>query len=74
MRQRLQDWEKRLFHLIHRNQHRMSGKLKKQRNMFQIKGQDKNFRKILNEKEINDLHDKKFKISNKYAHQRQKKT
>ena len=52
----------------------MSGKLKKQRNMFQIKGQDKNFRKILNEKEINDLHDKKFKISNKYAHQRQKKT
>lgn len=52
----------------------MSGKLKKQRNMFRIKGQDKNFRKILNEKEIHDLHDKKFKISNKYAHQCQNKT
>lgn len=41
----LQDWEKWLFYLIHRNQHRGWEKGKKQRNMPQIKDEDKNLRK-----------------------------
>lgn len=56
------DWEKELFHLTHRNQHRESSKMKKQRSMSQTKEQDTTLGKNLNEKEVTNLADKKFKV------------
>lgn len=35
------DWETQLIYLIHRNKHRELGKMTRQRNMFQIREQDK---------------------------------
>ena len=46
MRQILPDWERWLFHLVSRNQHRESSKMRKKRNMFQTKEQDKTSGKI----------------------------
>ena len=50
----LQDWERQLFHLMVRNQHRESSKVKKRRDMFQTKEQDKKF----TEMEISNLPEK----------------
>ena len=44
----LQDWERWLFYLIHRNKHREPSKMRKQKNMFQQK------EKILSEAEISN--------------------
>lgn len=49
-------------YLMHRNQHREARKIKKQRNMFHTKGQDKTPGTDLNETEISDLPHKEFKI------------
>ena len=62
MRPLLQDWERWPFYLIHRNQHRESRKMKKQRMMFQKKEQDKTSEKDLNGMEISDLPDKTSKL------------
>lgn len=58
----LSNWEKWLFYLRHRNQHRESMKMKKHRNMFQRKKQEKFPETDLNEIEISDLCDREFKI------------
>ena len=63
MRPLLQDWERWIFYLMHRNQHRDSRKMKKQRNMFPTKEKDKTLDKDINEMEIRDLPDKEFKIT-----------
>lgn len=47
---------------MHRKQHRVSRKIKKQRNTFQSK-KDKNSENYLNEMEISDLPDKQFKVT-----------
>ena len=54
-------WERWLFYLLHRKQHRESGKIKKQRKMIQTKEQDKSLERNLNETEISDLSDREFK-------------
>ena len=56
-----QDWARWLFYPVHRNQHRESRKMKKQRNMFQTKEQDKSPETNLNETEVSDLPDREFK-------------
>lgn len=45
-----------VFHLIRRNKHRESCKMRRQRNICQIKEQDKTSEKDINEMEINNLH------------------
>ena len=62
MRPLIPDWERWLFYLMHRNQHRESRKGKKQRNIFQMKEHSITSGKDLNETEISDLPDKAFKI------------
>ena len=47
---------------MHRNKHRKLGKMKRQRNAFQMKEQDKTLEKELKEMEIINLLDKEFKI------------
>ena len=47
-----------LICLIHRYRHRKVGKMRRQRNMFQAREQDKTPEKELNEKEISNLPDK----------------
>ena len=47
---------------MHKNQYRDSVKMKKQRNVFQAKKQDKTPETDLNEMEISDFPDKEFKI------------
>lgn len=49
-----------MTHLIHRNKHK-ARKMKRQRNMLQIKKQDRTIKKELNETEISKLPDKEFK-------------
>lgn len=59
--------------LIHRNKHRESGKMKRQKNTFQMKEQYKNSEKDLNETEINNLPALDLKSNDhKDAHQNQK--
>lgn len=50
----LQDWETQQFHLIHRNKHRESGKIRRQRNIFWTKEQDKISEKDINKMEISN--------------------
>lgn len=52
----LQDWERRLWHVLLRNH--QSSKMKKQKTMFQVKGQDKTSGKNLNEAEVSNLPDR----------------
>ena len=49
------------FYLIHRNKHREAAKVKRQRNMVQMKGQIKTSEKELNKMEISNLSDAEFK-------------
>lgn len=58
--QSLQDWDRQIFHVTHGNKHGQSCKMRKQRNMFQLKEQDKNPEKNLNEIRVKLL-DKEFK-------------
>ena len=51
--------ESKQLYLIHRNKHREAAKMRRQRNMAQIKEQ--NSRKELNEMEISNLSDAEFK-------------
>ena len=53
--------ESKQLYLIHRNKHREAAKLRGQRNMAQIKEQNKTPEKELNEKEIANLSDAEFK-------------
>ena len=48
-------------YLIHRNKHRESAKMRRQRNMAQVKGQIKTPGKELNKMEISNLSDAEFK-------------
>lgn len=52
-----EDWEMRLFYLIHRSQHQKLRKMKKQRNMLQTNEQDKTPETDLNKRAISDLPD-----------------
>ena len=64
MKPLLQDCERWLFYLMHRNQQIESKKMKKQRNMFQMKEQDKTPEKDLIESSNNshkDVHQAKEK-------------
>ena len=58
----LQDWRRQLFGPIHRNKHRELLKMRRQRNMSQMKEQDKTSEKDLNEMEISNPPDKEFKV------------
>ena len=53
--------ESKQFYLIHRNKHREAAKLRRQRNMAQMKEQNKTPEKELNEMEIANLSDAEFK-------------
>ena len=53
--------ESKQLYLIHRNKHREAAKMKRQRNMDQMKGQIKTPEKELNEMETSDLSDAEFK-------------
>ena len=59
----LQDWEKWLIYLIHRNEHTESDKMRRQRNMFQKKKKKKHLKRDINEMEISSLPNKGFKIT-----------
>lgn len=54
-----------MFYLIYRNKHRETSKMKRQRNMSQMKDQDKPPEKELNETETSNLLDKEFKTLDK---------
>ena len=54
--------ESKQLYLIHRNKHREAAKLRRQRNMVQIKEQKKTSEKELNEMEIPNISDTEFKI------------
>ena len=56
-----QDTESKQLYLIHRNKHREADKMRRQRNMVQMKGQIKTPEKVLNKMEISDLSDAEFK-------------
>ena len=51
-----------LTYLIHRYKHREVGKMRRQRNMFQIREHDTSSVKELNETEINDLPNQEYKL------------
>ena len=57
----LQDIESKQLYLIHRNKHREVAKLRRQRNMDQMKGQSRTPEKELNETKIANLSDSQFK-------------
>lgn len=57
----LQEWEKWLFYLVHRKQHREPSKIKDQRNMFQVEEQYKTSEAGLKEMNISELPDKTAK-------------
>ena len=61
IRPRYQDRESLLLYLIHRNKHREADRIKKQRNMAQMKEQIKTPEKQLNKRKINKLSDAEFK-------------
>ena len=54
--------ESKQLYLIHRNKQREAAKLRRQRNVAQMKGQIKTEGKELNEMEISNLSDVEFKI------------
>ena len=56
-----QDRESKQFYLTHRNKHREAAKIRRQRNMVQMKEQIKAPEKVLNEMEINNLSDVELK-------------
>ena len=53
--------ESKKLYLIHRNKHREPAKIRRQRNMAQMKGQIKTPEKKQNKMEISNLSDAKFK-------------
>ena len=53
--------ESKQLYLIHRNKHRDAAKMRRQRNMAQMKEQIKTPEKELNEMEISNLSDAEFK-------------
>ena len=54
--------ESKQLYLIHRHKHRDAAKLRRQRNMAQMKEQNKSPEKELNKKETSNLRDAEFKI------------
>ena len=58
----LQAWERGLFRLLHRGQHKESSKMRKQTNSFQMKERDWTWAKCLNETDISHLPEKEFKL------------
>ena len=62
IRPHYQDTESKQFYLIHRNKHREAAKVRRQRNMSQMKEQIKTPNKELKKMEINNLSDAEFKI------------
>ena len=56
-----QDMESKQLYLIHRNKHREAAKMRRQRNMAQVKEQIKTLAKELNEMVIGNLSDTEFK-------------
>ena len=61
IRPRYQDRELKQLYLIHRNKHTEAAKMKRQRNMAQMKEQNKTPEKELNKKKISNLLDAEFK-------------
>ena len=53
--------ESKQLYLIHRNKHREAVKMRRQRNMAQMKEQKKTLEKELNKMEISNLSDADFK-------------
>ena len=53
--------ESQQLYLIHRNKHREAAKMRRQRNMAQMKEQNKTPEKELNKMETNNLSDAEFK-------------
>ena len=53
--------ESKQLYLIHRNKHRVAAKMRRERNMAQVKEQIKTPEKELNKMEINSLSDAQFK-------------
>ena len=60
MRPHYQDTESQQLYLIHRNKHREAVKMRRQRNMVQMKEQIKTPEKDLSEMEISNSSDAKF--------------
>ena len=60
IRPHYQDMESAQLHLIHRNKHREAAKMRRQRNMAQMKEQIKTAERV-NEMEISNLSDVEFK-------------
>ena len=61
IRPHYKDMEPKQLYLIHRNKHMEAAKMRRQRNMAQMKGQIKTPEKELNEMEISNLSDAEFK-------------
>ena len=61
IRPHYQDTESKQLYLIHRNKHRETAKMKRQRNMAQMKAQIKTPEKELNEMQASNLSDAEFK-------------
>ena len=61
IRTRYQDMESKQLYIIHRNKHRQATKMKRQRNMAQMKEQIKTPEKELNKLGISNLSDAEFK-------------
>ena len=61
MRPHYQDMESNQLYLIHRNTHREAAKMRRQRNLAQMKVQIKTAEKDLNKMEISNLSDAEFK-------------
>ena len=61
IRPHYQDMESKRLYLIHRNKHREAAKMRRQRNMAQVKGQIKTPEKEVNEMEISNISDTEFK-------------
>ena len=60
IRPHYQDTESKQLHLIHRNKHREAAKIRRQRNMAQMREQVKTPKKELNKMEISNLSDAVF--------------
>ena len=61
IRPHYQDTESNQLYLIHRNKHREATKMRRQRNMAQMKEQIKTQEKDLNKMEVSNLSDAEFK-------------
>ena len=62
IRPNYQDTESKKLDIIHRNKHRETAKMRRQRNMAQMKGQNKTPKKELNKMEMSNLSDAEFKM------------